>query len=277
MVIGSTLINTNQGILPINLLNIITDDNLTYSLYSKEVHINYQVNSFNINNLKLNRAAVRLLNYGKLPIISINTEYNYTLSGSYDHKIKVYENNQYIWKKLQDIKENDLVVIIADSIAESTLNLINQKYIDKLIEYDISDIDNIDRILESSKEIQKYFLQQYINKYMKFEGDKIYLQANKNIINQLQNLLLTFNIISNKFTDFLYIKNQYFCAIKNNIGLIDEQKITYINNMSSDNQIDNIKHLKVSSIRHLSEEQDVYSLIVDNTDNYIGNGFINYV
>lgn len=99
-VTGDTLIATDSGLIPIESISDKEEDNIDIEIQSK--------------NLKTNR-AVKFFNSGKHPIIGIETNLNYQISGSYNHPLLCWVNEngrpEFTWKMLENIEEGDQVVL----------------------------------------------------------------------------------------------------------------------------------------------------------------------
>ena len=261
-----TLIFTNQGIIPISLLNKFED-----GVYSYDENINYDILSDNIiQTKKLIQSNITS------DIIQIKTQNNYILKGTENHKISILRNGILEWKELKNLQVNDLVRIQLNYNISNINDIISQSDIDKLLLEEIDYIEDIDRILESSKNIQKYFLQHYFNKYMYLIDNTIQIiNKNTNILKQLQMLLLAFNICSRIDLNTLYIDSKYWNNFQNNIGIINEIKKIYLNNFIQSEYIqDEYIFLAIEQIDYI-EPEITYTLELDNCDCYIGNGFMN--
>lgn len=261
-----TYIFTDQGIIPIYLLNKYQNN-----IYSYEEDINYNIISMNdIIQTK------KLIQLNTSDLIQIQVQNNYILKGTENHKIKILQNDILEWKELKNIQLNDLVAIKINNDIKINNEAINKNDIDKLLLENIDYIDDIDRVLESSKDIQKYFLQQYFNKYMYLIDNTIQIiTQNINILKQLQILLLYFKILSRIDTNTLYIDSKYWNNFQTYIDISDVQKKIYLQNFAKSEYIDDqYIYLPVEKIDYLSPEI-VYTFELDNNDIYIGNGFIN--
>lgn len=109
--VKGTLVATTNGLKPIE--EITTDDYV------------YQDNQ---DTPKVNH----VIKQGKLPVFKLTTTLGYSLTGSGQHRIRVLENNEYIWKHIKDIKEKDQVAICADrgfNSVEEYVKLPELKYV----------------------------------------------------------------------------------------------------------------------------------------------------
>lgn len=88
------MVNTNKGLICIKDLEQFMDDNL-------------EVESIQGKNL-----ADKWIDSDKHPTIKIETEYGYKIQGSFNHPIMtIKDSNNFKWKTLEEIDENDHVVI----------------------------------------------------------------------------------------------------------------------------------------------------------------------
>ena len=140
-------------------------------------------------------------------------------------------------------------------------------------------IDNIDRILQSTKAKQKEFLSRYLDEYGTFENDVLKIHVDdSNVCKQLQILLLTFGVISNRLENELIIDKEYLANIKVYIGfnkrelqLALERITEYIMPIT-----DSFIELPVINIIE-EDEEEVYSIKVDSEcHSFTANGFINH-
>ena len=88
-----TLVNTNYGLIQIKDLNDYIKKGLLIESIDKQ---NYATDWFDSD---------------YHPVINIQTEYGYEITGTYNHPLLVLNNDKYKWKLLNDINENDYLVI----------------------------------------------------------------------------------------------------------------------------------------------------------------------
>ena len=185
MLIGNTLINSNEGMFPLELLS------LTEPPYDTTENVNYTIES-----LDNTSYVYKFSNLGEQDTIRLITEYNYTIEGSKDHII--YTSNGQ--KHLDEIQLGDELLI------KTSCNLYNNK--DLLTEEDINIEANDtleEKIFQSTKSLQIAFLKKYLSKYGYFDDNNLY---RINDINNLQYLLLHFNILSDKFNNLLTVSDK---------------------------------------------------------------------
>ena len=91
--VEDTLVNTNYGLIPIQLL----ENYVNQGLYVESIHQHNRVTEWFDSDIH--------------PVIKIQTEYGFELTGTYDHPVLILDNNSYKWKLLNDINENDILVI----------------------------------------------------------------------------------------------------------------------------------------------------------------------
>lgn len=266
-VTGDTLINTNYGLIKIEELAVTSSNNdVINQLYGDDVPIDYVIESKDKQN-----KAIRLFNSGKHKIIHIITENNYELKGTLNHP--VIANGD--WKVLRDITWNDKILFnIKTNQIGSEIDLIDERNLEAYID---TNIDNIDRILQSSKKIQQLFLQKYFDRFAVFDNNILICPINnEEICQQVQILLLTFGVVCNRnnskliITDYLKNFSQYVDLIKQK-PILDEitKDIPLIN--------DDFVELAVNGVYVEEEEQTVYSVKVDSEcHSFTANGIINH-
>ena len=124
-----------------------------------------------------------------------------------------------------------------------------------------------EKVFQSTKLLQIAFLKKYLSKYGYFDDSNLY---RINDINNLQYLLLHFNILSDKFNNLLTVsdKTSYYELQQ---FLSNEKDLTMIKAIAPESQRKGTTYVKVMNI--LNDRKIVYQLHFDGQD-YIANGFI---
>ena len=157
----NSLINSSQGLLPINLLT--TDQLIQFCSPNEYIDVNISIESL------ANKSLIkRIFNLGKNKLIKIIIKNNYYFIGTEEQEIFTDE-----WTKLKDLNINDQCKIKKHYNVFSKINLITKK--------EVNTLTSIDRIMESTKEFQLLYLQKLFSKYANIINNKVIL--NLSIIN----------------------------------------------------------------------------------------------
>lgn len=100
---SGTLVHSKQGFKPIEQYKEVLSTSTTDS-------------SSDIGNVTLKR----YFDQGIADTIKIKTHRGYEIEGTKDHKLRVLDDNQYTWKKLDEIKQNDVVIMKKGFITDNT-------------------------------------------------------------------------------------------------------------------------------------------------------------
>ena len=172
----------------------------------------------------------------------------------------IYTNNGQ--KRLDEIQLGDELLI------KTSCDLYNDK--DLLTEDDLNNDYNStleEKVFQSTKLLQIAFLKKYLSKYGYFDDSNLY---RINDINNLQYLLLHFNILSDKLNNLLTVsdKTSYYALQQ---FLNNEKDLTMIKAIAPNMQRENTAYVKVINILH--DRNIIYQLHFD-SQNYIANGFV---
>ena len=268
-VTGDTLVVTNEGLIPIQELAVCDEND--------ETEIDYIIQSKDQTN-----HTSKFFNSGKHEIVHIYAQ-GYELRGSKNHPILGIKDDKIQWLELKDLKVGDTVLLNTD---------INQISSDKQLVYsnlygDIhwedfvnADLFDLTHVLESTKQIQHDFLYEFFDKFAEFNSIKEYqiCTSTETVAKQLQILLLTFNIVSRRYSNTIIIDDNYLPNLKANIGIKNEQQLTMFNALVGDKPIlsTQFEYVSIDNITYEPEET-VYSIRVDSEcHSFTANGFINH-
>jgi len=270
-VVGDTLINTDKGLIKIKDLVPNSQLNSDNPIDIKVQSLNRKINH---SDMFFNSGEHHTIKIETEEGYEIEGSYNHPVLVFERSKTK-YRKPVYVWKTLDKIKEGDYIVVSRFNDIDSTQDLLtkeeavllgsyiaygniikgenlnykpdrdwhssnikSKKVIQKIKEKEIPSI-----ILKSSKKIQKSFLKALFEKdaVINEEKSSIYLfSKSKNLLKQIQILLLNFGIISKIEKDlyFNYLSISEYSNIKlfyENVGFLREEKQKKLQNILKNN------------------------------------------
>lgn len=211
-IIASSLIPTNRGLLPIQLLSTIGEIIYFCDEY-QNIDTNYQCSSF-----KDNATITKIFNLGKISTIKIITEYNYSIVGTLNQLILV---NDYQWKQFKDLTKDDKCILKKSNIHSSTINDLPFTIKDS-ISIDEIDYVELDHILEATDEVQQAYLQNLI--YNNHVDVSSFSEEERK---QIRTLLLKFNIVVNDKFNIQENDDEEFMFLTITDTIMQDEKTNY--------------------------------------------------
>ena len=250
---GDSFIMLNDGIYRIeDIIDQDVDENIPISINKKA----YGENGF------------QQIEYGwkntTTDNIAIKTRHGFSICGTKDHRIRVVNNGEIIWKELQDLKIGDYIPIDrTPDWFDQTNNLTEDEAYLLGVSLKHKTNCNFPSIILKSK---KRVVASFINGLLDFHPNNniVFIHQSKDFVRILHILLAKFGIIA-----YFVEQNDYFKLIINNLDYFIEyiiKKRDYINN-----------DYFYDPIVDISQSQNItYDIHIPNDHSFISNGIISH-
>jgi hypothetical protein len=219
--------------------------------------------------------AVKIERYMKRyvdKIVKIKVSDGYEITGSLDHPILVFRDNDFVMVEMKDIKYFDRIPIYhywnfyRDLSYRSFYTIDEAKFMG--LSVGRNEYDTIPpKIFESSQTVITRFLSALLDVTLESNEDKraVYVIRGKNVISQVQQLLLLFGIYSKVEGNKLEIKGE------------DLNKLQLrVYGVGNSDFVDEYALYEIESIEKIDKRTLVYDISLEDEHTFFSNGFLSH-